>query len=322
MKNKIIVILMVLSAITLISSPAFSDNTNSATALSLNSSMQNASDCLQESTQIMNDMSASGFSINRIKDAINKAQQIYNAQIILLNKNVNHDFTTVIEDCKKINEIKILAYNSRDGLDAFNKFYEESKVEGMNTSSVDVLVARINSEIKSERYENVQPLIEQAYTEVTNIKSSHTTLNIFYKTTTRGIKDFFIENLNALIAIIAVILVFLIIYQKAITRILIKRKIKRLEMRKNTIKELIMKTQKQYFEGGGVSEATYNIRTKKFAELIRDIDRQIPLLNEKLLKVSNSRMYGNLNLDEKNSSNTLPKSKKIKSQKSRGKKSR
>ena len=281
--NKIYINLVFLLAILIsISSISAAVNTNSS-----NSSVQKqASDCLNSSIQIMNDMSNSGFSILRINDTFREADAIYSAQVILFEKKSKTDFSKVFEDCKKISDIRDLALNAKDELDAFKKFYEESKTEGMNTSSVDVIINKIEFEMKSERYENVQPLINQAYQEITNIKSSYTTLNIFYKSTTRTIGDFFKENWIYIIVTIIVVVLILIIFQKAISRMLIKRKIARLEIRKTTLRELIMKTQKDYFEKGLLSDSSYNIKTKKFAELIRDIEREIPLLREQLMKVS------------------------------------
>ena len=45
------------------------------------------------------------------------------------------------------------------------------------------------------------------------------------------------------------------------------------------------KTQKEYFQKGNISEADYQLRSKNFATLVRDIDRELPLLEEKLIKV-------------------------------------
>ena len=70
---------------------------------------------------------------------------------------------------------------------------------------------------------------------------------------------------------------------------LIKGKIRKLELRKKTIKTLISNTQKDYFERGNLSEGNYNIRTKKFGELILDIERQLPLLNEGLAKLDKKK---------------------------------
>jgi len=55
-----------------------------------------------------------------------------------------------------------------------------------------------------------------------------------------------------------------------------------LEIRKDSIRNLTAKTQQDYFEKQDLSEITYKTRITKYAELIRDINRQIPLLNEKL----------------------------------------
>ena len=50
-----------------------------------------------------------------------------------------------------------------------------------------------------------------------------------------------------------------------------------------------MKIQKDYFQEGKIPEGEYNIKTKKYAELIRDIDRQIPLLQEELAKFQSTK---------------------------------
>ena len=50
-----------------------------------------------------------------------------------------------------------------------------------------------------------------------------------------------------------------------------------------------MNVQKDYFQYGKIAEGEYNIKTKKFAELIRDIDRQVPLMQEELAKLNRTR---------------------------------
>ena len=46
-----------------------------------------------------------------------------------------------------------------------------------------------------------------------------------------------------------------------------------------------METQRDYFQYGKIPEGEYNIKTKRFAELVRDIDRQVPLLKEEIIKL-------------------------------------
>jgi hypothetical protein len=51
------------------------------------------------------------------------------------------------------------------------------------------------------------------------------------------------------------------------------------------LQELIARTQRDYFEKGNIGEDTYNIRINRFGEMIRDINRQVPLIREQLAKV-------------------------------------
>ncbi|MCD6476788.1 MAG: hypothetical protein J7K26_01310, partial [Candidatus Aenigmarchaeota archaeon] len=78
---------------------------------------------------------------------------------------------------------------------------------------------------------------------------------------------------------------FIILTYKIIKIYLIKRKIEILESEKNTLKKLIANTQRDYFEKGILSDVDYHIKIHKFGELIRDIDRQIPLLKEEIAKI-------------------------------------
>jgi len=70
---------------------------------------------------------------------------------------------------------------------------------------------------------------------------------------------------------------------------IIENKINNLELRRKTLQGLMKKTQLDYFQNGIISEGNFNLRTKKFAEFIRDIDREIPLLKEDLVKINRKK---------------------------------
>jgi hypothetical protein len=241
--------------------------------------------CLSESNTIYNELNNSGFSIVRVNDTLTQAQNMFDAQKVLDERAKPYDFGLVIPYCEEISQLKESAFESRDEFTALLKFYNESLNEDMDTSSVDVIIKNIENEIESERYEKVRPLVDDAYEKIINVKSEHTTLNLFYRTTTRTLKDFFYENWIYLILGFVALFILFFVYKNTIFQVIIKKKIKNLERRKKVIKDLIRKTQKQYFDHGKMSEGNYNIRVKKFAELIRDIDRQIPLLQESLIKI-------------------------------------
>ncbi len=262
----------------------------------LNASLNEAKavDCISSSKVIMQTMTDEGFNILSIKDNIKQAELTFTTQTLLKEKKSPYDFSLVIPYCDTVKKIREDALNAKDELSSLMAFYNDSVVPGMNTSTIDLMISGINEAMSTERYTEVSALVEKAYNEITTVKSSYTALNIFYASTATGLKAFLmtknpilqIENWKFLSGLIILILFLLIIYRVQIRKMNLKKKLNRLMNRKKTIKELIMKTQKDYFQYGTIPEGEYGIKTKRFAELIRDIDRQIPLLQEEIAKLS------------------------------------
>ena len=258
---------------------------NFSSALENLTAEEKASSCLLESQNILNEMQNQDFSNQRISDTLKQMQSLYDAQISYKEKGKSYDFSLVLPYCEEVKKIKSDAFIAKDALDALNKFYQDSITKDIDTSYIDSIILEINQEIKSERYEKVPDLVDKAYTEIIKVKSSQTTLNLFYSTTGRGLKKFFLDNWLFLTITFIILLVFYIIYRKAISKWIVNKKIEKLNLRKKTLKNMVMDTQREYFNKGDISESTFRIRTKKLAELIRDIDRQIPLLQEDLMKL-------------------------------------
>ena len=244
-----------------------------------------ADQCLSDSKSFMADMQDNNFSVNRINESLRQAQNLFDSQKILKEGNSSYDFSLVIPYCEEIKIIKENAFGAEYEFDAFKKFYNESITPEMNKTSIEAIISEIEVEFNNERYEKVKPLVEKAYQETISVKSSYTALNAFYRATTKGLKKFLFDNWIYISSIIVLIIILFIIFRRPILKWQIERKILSLETRKKTLKELIMATQRDYFQNGNMAEGTYNIRTKKFAELVRDIDRQVPLLKEEYIKL-------------------------------------
>jgi hypothetical protein len=67
-----------------------------------------------------------------------------------------------------------------------------------------------------------------------------------------------------------------------------KGKINHLNKEKEVVYNLIKELQKDYFEKQKIAENSYKIKIKKYGEIIRDINRQIPLLQAELEKKKRS----------------------------------
>lgn len=240
--------------------------------------------CLNESQETIDSLFDSGFNIQRANDTLVEAQLLFSAQLRGYSFQ-DKDFSKVIRYCSEIKEMKVRAFIARDEFNALFRFYNATITSSMNSSTIDVLIARIENEIASERYENVKSLIDSTYDEISSVQAEYSALNVFYMNTTRSLKIFFQKNWLSFSVVVIILIILYISYRLRVRRWIIERKIKSLESRKATIKSLIMDLQRGYFHSGDVSQAEYTIKTKKFGELIRDIDRQIPLLLEQLAKV-------------------------------------
>jgi len=244
---------------------------------------QSAERCMNSSILLINEMNSSGFNVQRVNDLLKQGQSLYEAQLLIEEKrSLNYDFLIVLPYCEDIQKIRNLAFSSKENLNVLIKFYNSSVFSGLDTVIIDQTMEEIKKEIESERYENVDALVSKCYEQINSAIASYSKLNALYSSASSGILRFFYVNRILLITILVICLIFFIFYYKKMKIYLLKIKIKKLELRKSTIKGLIMKSQKEFFEKGSLSEGNYNIRIKKFGELILDIDRQIPLLNEAL----------------------------------------
>lgn len=247
---------------------------------------QIAQNCLSESRLIIDSLNNSNISTIRFEDIYSTANGTYEAQVIILGKNKKADFRTVISYCEQIATLKETATEAIDGLDVFLEFYNETINRQMDTSSIDKIVEQINGEISGERYENVLPLIDDGYNQISVVRSEQTALVLAYNATTKKLKDIIVENWLEILITICVLLILYLFYRTKISLWVLERRLKLLNVRRDSLRKLLGETQKSYFQYGKISENDYRVRVKNFSDLVRDIDRQIPLVQADIAKYS------------------------------------
>lgn len=230
-------------------------------------------------------MQNQGIPIKRVTESYNEAWQIYTAQKELEESKKNADYKIVFEKINEVKDIREKAIKARDELIIFNETYFNVK-KTTNLSEMKGDYNKIIKSYKEERFEETPKLINKGYDKISEIQASQTTFNLFYSTTTKTIKNFLKKHWKEISISTAVILLILFMFQKAISRFIIKKKLKHLYLRKKTLNHLIKENQKRYFKKGNISKEEYDLKIKKFNEILRDIDRQIPLLKEKRAKVN------------------------------------
>ncbi|MEK6856048.1 MAG: hypothetical protein AABX66_02720 [Nanoarchaeota archaeon] len=257
-----------------------------------NTEKMNAINCFNESKMIMQELTDKGFNVQKINDTLKVTKELLDAQIDRERRGIKSDYSQINTYCLEIQNTKIEAYKAKDAAYSLEKEYSNFLANtakyNINTSEVDSLITKTKQELNDERYTQVISLSPQVESKMIEVQSSATALNFFYKSFSNSLKDFFVKNIFLFIIIGVLIIVFIVVYKLKLRRMFIERKIAKLENEKKVVQSMIKDVQKNYFEKGLFSEGEYNIKTKKFAELIRDIERQIPLCLEELARVKST----------------------------------
>ena len=110
---------------------------------------QNATDfekakiCINYSQSIIEKMKIEGFQIIRINDSFAETLTLYDAQLILKEKNKSAGFSSITSYCQEIEAIYKNAISAKDQIAALKKFYNISLEEVANKSSVDSIIDKI-----------------------------------------------------------------------------------------------------------------------------------------------------------------------------------
>jgi len=238
---------------------------------------------LGQADSAIKEMAAAGFPVNRTSDVLAGARQLFDAQKSLELSGGNARYFDVIDKSEEILGLRQKAFDTNDELDALFLRIYQVKYE-VNTSSLSACLGDARQEFSDERYERSTEVVDSCYTKLSKLQSDAARERAFYSSATRSITTFLNENWKLLLAASFIAVVLLLGFRRQIIRHRISVRIRHFELRRSSLKELLKKTQREYFEAGTLSEMSYQVRLKKFGELVRDIDREIPLLREEIEK--------------------------------------
>jgi hypothetical protein len=243
----------------------------------------------------MQEMASRGLPVARYNDTLLIAKQVYESQLSLEGHYIKGDYAFVEEKLRELADIKQKAYTAVDEINALEMAID--KAEEINKSAVLEILAKARDEFRAERYEEAIRLVDAGYSKISEEEAFQTKIGAFYEAASGGIAGFFQKWWAWMLAFLVIASVAGFMAYNRIACALLNRKIGMLELRKESIRKLMLKTQKDYFDRGTTGEETYHVRTKKYAELVRDINRQIPLLREELAmrtKNGNPSMKGKI----------------------------
>ena len=240
---------------------------------------------LDKAEMEMEEMMEEGFNVVRYNDTLLAAKQEYDIQMFYISQNKSPDFGRLKTYLSKLSDIKQLAYKTRDELIVLEGVLNETMASGVDVSEAQEVFKRAKSEFLSERYEQAKTAIDETYKKISEAEAVQAKLRQFYEATSRTFTNFIKANWKELLISTIVILIVIVLSYNGVRRYLIMQKIAFLERRKDVIRNLIAQAQRLYFEKGVLNEEEYHIKVSKYGEILRDINRQIPILKEELIKI-------------------------------------
>ena len=261
-------------------------------AFALSNEGLQAKSALQNATRDMNEMISAGFSVTRINDTINEARQIFDAQVALEEKTKNARYSGVLAKTQEAGRIKSLAFNASNDIKALEIAVADVKSKGIEPTDAESSLSQAKADFAAERYEEISASVQAGYEQLSKAQLSTSVLTAIYESSTRTITGFIEKNWQSILVALVALIALLIVFYRQIRIFLINSKIKNLETEREIVTTLIKKAQKDYFEKKTLAEGAYHIKVKRFSEIIRDINRQIPILKEELELIKQRRSKG------------------------------
>ncbi|MBS3065424.1 hypothetical protein J4229_00020 [Candidatus Pacearchaeota archaeon] len=281
MENKLILFAVIFSmlaasVITISTFPGASASVVSNESIQAKENIAKAEVCLDE-------MISKNISVVRANESYVSGVQLYDAKQSYVVKGIS-DYTKINEYLIEVCTIRDDALKASDELKVFIDSYNEIS-QTTNLSEFDGTYNKIIASFNGERFEETISLIDDGYKEMLDIQARQSALNVFYKEQARTLKNFVIGNWKYILIIVVVTLVVLNASWRAIRRTILKRKMNNLFAQREALNSLIKEIQKKYFEQGKISEFEFETKLKRYKEMMLDVERQIPLVKEEMVRV-------------------------------------
>jgi len=245
--------------------------------------IDNAGSCIDE-------MVSRGIGINRVGEILNETLSDYSGQVALESQGKQGNYKSIDSKISEVCAIKGTAFKAYDELIVFNESYSDATAQ-INLSEMNNEYNDVIKSFNEERFEDTLPLIDIAYSKLSEVQASQTTIKLFYAATTKNLKDFFMKNWKGLSIGTIAIFILLFIFWKNIRRYLLNRKLNNLSLRRKSIEGLIKRTQQAYFKTKSMSETEFRVKTNAFKDMIRSIDAKMPEIKGILAKVDAENLF-------------------------------
>lgn len=190
------------------------------------------------------------------------------------------DYPTVLLKTSEIIELRNRAFEVYDLMLALDmRIKELSSIIELKDAGQKLSEAK--TYFYSESYDDAEKTANEGFAIVDRKAAEATELNLLYRAGKENLEFFLRENWKKLLIGLFIALVFGLIFYKQLSIILAKKRLDSLRLERQVLLDLIKKAQYERFNLGAITNKEYEIKTSKFKERIVEVEKEIPVLEEK-----------------------------------------
>ncbi|MFA6214034.1 MAG: hypothetical protein WC717_02035 [Candidatus Micrarchaeia archaeon] len=239
---------------------------------------------LMEANESVGRMRAAGLPTSRAGDLLDIGWQWFDGQTAVELSGGKPEYAFAQQKADEIKGIERGSFAVSDDLEVLAGRIGSADSDA-NLSATRALVDEARQEFRDGRLDEAKALINSAYEELTGAEAQAVHSRTMLESARKNIESFMAENWKTILAAAAGLLVLFFLFQKQIRRFLAGSRLKALLREREVVQSMLKALQKDYFGKKSVNDLTYHVKSKQYGDVIRNINRQLPLLKEELKRI-------------------------------------
>jgi hypothetical protein len=239
---------------------------------------------LLEANASVSRMRDAGLPYLRASDLLDIGWQWYGGQEAIELSGGTPEYGFALQKADEITALEQGSFAVSDDLTTLSARMDSADPD-VNLTATRSLMQDATQEFRDGRLAEAQALIDRAYGEVTSAESQAVHSRTMVESARRNIESFLADNWKTIAGAIVAVLAISFIFQKQIRRFLLNARLKSVMREREVVASMMKSLQQDYFQKKTINDLTFHVKTKKYGDIVRNINRQIPLIKEELKRI-------------------------------------
>ena len=225
----------------------------------------------------------------RVENLLETANNSYKAQRNFEQEGNDADYSRAIELAEEISDIQEQAFESSDRIEALENRLEELEETSVNLSEARSHLDAARTDFNDQRFGEVGPDIDAAYSAISEAQSAQTQLESFAAAQREGITSWIQTRVSytrenpvrvGAGLFTSLLVIWFSLHEFYSYRLVSRRK--RKKIKRDVLEDLMQEIQRDYYMKKEGSSVRFETKHDRFEEMHRDTVREIDVIDEKI----------------------------------------